>query len=77
SERAGGEPSPSFDKLPGRDEHVVIAGFGRFGQIGARVLRGKKIPFIALDISAEQVELVKKFGAQAFYGDASRAEILE
>lgn len=77
SERAGGEPSPSFDKLPGRDEHVVIAGFGRFGQIVARVLRGKKIPFIALDISAEQVELVKKFGAQAFYGDASRAEILE
>jgi glutathione-regulated potassium-efflux system protein KefB len=43
----------------------------------ARVLRGKKIPFTALDISPEQVELVKKFGAQAFYGDASRSEILE
>lgn len=68
---------PAYDELPARDEHVVIAGFGRFGQIVARVLRGKKIPFIALDISAEQVELVKKFGAQAFYGDASRAEILE
>ncbi|HEX2843026.1 monovalent cation:proton antiporter-2 (CPA2) family protein [Hyphomicrobium sp.] len=70
-------PAPAYDALPLRDEHVVIAGFGRFGQIAARVLRGKKIPFIALDISAEQIDLVKRFGAQAFFGDASRAEILE
>ncbi len=70
-------PAPDYDVLPLRDEHVVIAGFGRFGQIVARVLRGKKIPFIALDISAEQIDLVKRFGSQAFFGDASRAEILE
>ncbi|MDQ8700376.1 monovalent cation:proton antiporter-2 (CPA2) family protein [Hyphomicrobium sp. LHD-15] len=71
-------PAPAYDDdLPAKNEHVVIAGFGRFGQIVARVLRGKKIPFIALDISAEQVDLVKKFGSQAFFGDASRAEILE
>lgn len=76
--RAGGSVQPSYDgNLPARDEHVVIAGFGRFGQIVARILRGKKIPFIALDVSAEQVELVRRFGSQAFYGDASRAEILE
>jgi glutathione-regulated potassium-efflux system protein KefB len=68
---------PAYDELPARDEHVVIAGFGRFGQIVARVLRGKKIPFIALDISPEQVELVQRFGSKAFYGDASRPEILE
>lgn len=68
---------PSYDTLPFRDEHVVIAGFGRYGQIVARVLRGKKIPFTALDISPEQVELVKRFGSEAFYGDASRPEVLE
>jgi glutathione-regulated potassium-efflux system protein KefB len=68
---------PAYDALPAKDEHVVIAGFGRFGQIVARVLRGKKIPFIALDISPEQVELVQRFGSKAFYGDASRPEILE
>jgi glutathione-regulated potassium-efflux system protein KefB len=73
--RKGAEPH--FDDLPAKDGHVVIAGFGRYGQIAARVLRGKKIPFIALDISPEQIELVRKFGAQAFYGDASRAEILD
>ena len=70
-------PDPRFDDLPTKDEHVVVAGFGRYGQIVARVLRGKRIPFIALDISPEQIELVRKFGSRAFYGDASRAEILE
>ena len=67
----------AFDALPDRQGHVVIAGFGRYGQIVARVLRAKRIPFTALDISAEQVELVRRFGSQAFFGDASRSEILE
>lgn len=70
-------PLKAFDDVPGNDRHVVVAGFGRFGQIVARVLRAKKIPFTALDIDPEQVEFVKKFGSQAFYGDASRPDILE
>ena len=52
-------------------------GFGRFGQITARILRGKHIPFTALDINPEQIALVERFGSKAFYGDASRLEILE
>ncbi len=68
--------SAVFDVLPENAGHVVIAGFGRYGQIVARVLRAKKIPFTALDISAEQVELVRKFGSEAFFGDASRPDIL-
>ncbi|MEQ1718814.1 MAG: cation:proton antiporter [Hyphomicrobium sp.] len=71
------EPVRVYDALPPNDAHVVIAGFGRFGQIVARVLRAKGIPFTALDISAEQIELVKKFGSKAFYGDASRPDILD
>jgi glutathione-regulated potassium-efflux system protein KefB len=70
-------PQRAFDPLPENDGHVVIAGFGRFGQIVARVLRAKGVPFTALDISAEQVEFVKRFGNKAFYGDASRPEVLE
>jgi monovalent cation:proton antiporter-2 (CPA2) family protein len=69
--------TPAYDTLPTKDGHVIIAGFGRFGQIVARILRAKRIPFTALDISAEQVEFVKRFGSQAFYGDASRPEILD
>jgi glutathione-regulated potassium-efflux system protein KefB len=68
---------PVYEALPENDGHVIIAGFGRVGQVVARILRAKKIPFTALDISSEQVEFVKKFGAQAFFGDASRIDILE
>jgi glutathione-regulated potassium-efflux system protein KefB len=70
-------PVPLYEVPPDNDAHVIIAGFGRVGQVVARVLRAKKIPFTALDISAEQVEFVKRFGSQAFYGDASRLDILE
>ena len=63
--------------MPDNDGHVVIAGFGRVGQIVARILSAKRIPVTALDSNPEQVDFVRKFGAQIFYGDASRPEILE
>lgn len=68
---------PVYDTPPENDGHVIIAGYGRVGQVISRVLRARKIPFTALDISSEQIEFVKKFGAQAFFGDASRLDILE
>jgi len=70
-------PQRAFEPIPENDGHVVIAGFGRFGQITARVLRAKGIPFTALDISAEQIAFVERFGNQAFFGDVSRPEVLE
>lgn len=75
--KAAVAPVRAYDALPDRDAHVVIAGFGRFGQITARILRAKGIAFTALEKSVEQVELVQRFGSKAFYGDASRPEILE
>jgi glutathione-regulated potassium-efflux system protein KefB len=75
-----GKPAVSmlqaFDAPPDNDDHVIIAGFGRFGQITARILRAKRLPFTALDVSPEQVDFVKKFGSKVFYGDASRPDIL-
>ncbi len=71
------QPQPLYETLPENDGHVIIAGYGRVGQVISRVLRARKIPFTALDISAEQIELVKKFGAEAFFGDASRIDILQ
>jgi monovalent cation:proton antiporter-2 (CPA2) family protein len=67
---------PDYEMPPGGDQHVIIAGFGRFGQIVARVLRARQIPFTALDSSVEQVDFVKRFGAQIYYGDAGRLDIL-
>lgn len=71
------QSSDAHDDMPEEMGHVVIAGFGRFGQITARVLSARGIPFIALDNSPEQVDLVARFGSRAYFGDASRLHILE
>jgi glutathione-regulated potassium-efflux system ancillary protein KefC/glutathione-regulated potassium-efflux system protein KefB len=55
---------------------VIIAGFGRFGQIVGRILRARKISFTALEASQTQVDFLRRFGNQIFYGDASRLELL-
>ena len=74
--RASKSEPPEYETPPGGDRHVIIAGFGRFGQIAARVLRARRIPFTALDSNIEQVDFVKRFGAQIYYGDAGRLDIL-
>lgn len=65
-----------FDTMEEEGNPVIIAGFGRFGQIVGRVLRVKHISFTALDISSEHVDFVRKFGNKVFYGDASRLDLL-
>jgi glutathione-regulated potassium-efflux system ancillary protein KefC/glutathione-regulated potassium-efflux system protein KefB len=55
---------------------VIIAGFGRFGQIVGRILLAKKIAFTALEASQTQVDFLRRFGNQIYYGDASRLELL-
>ena len=65
-----------FDNIDVGDSQVIIAGFGRVGQIVGRILYVKKIPFTALDRNAEQVETVRRFGSKVYYGDASRLDLL-
>lgn len=74
--RRGGRVLEPFDAMPEDDGHVIIAGFGRFGQVVARVLRAKGIHFTALDISPQQVDFVKRYGNDIYYGDASRLDLL-
>ena len=70
-------PAPQpFDVIEERETAVIIAGFGRFGQIVARVLRMKGVPFTALDSSQTHVDFVRRFGNQVYYGDASRLDLL-
>jgi len=56
---------------------VIIAGFGRFGQVVSRVLNGLRISATLIDHDPNQVELVRRFGNPAYYGDASRLDVLE
>jgi glutathione-regulated potassium-efflux system protein KefB len=55
---------------------VIIAGFGRFGQIVGRILLARKISFTALEANQTQVDFLRRFGNHVFYGDASRLELL-
>ena len=67
---------PAWDKVDPEDHRVVIAGFGRFGQVVARILRARGIPFTALENSQSQVDFVRRFGNRIYYGDAARPEML-
>lgn len=58
-------------------EHpVIVAGYGRFGQIVARLLSSAGYSATLLDIDSDQVDLARKYGARVFYGDASRYDLL-
>ena len=56
---------------------VLIAGFGRFGQISARLLAANNTTFSAIDIDASHIEFVRKFGNKVFFGDATRLDLLK
>jgi len=69
--------TPEFDSIEGPGNPVIIAGYGRVGQIISRVLRMCGVPFTALEASYQQVDFVRRFGSKVYYGDASRLELLE
>jgi voltage-gated potassium channel Kch len=67
---------PEYDKIEGEANPVIIAGFGRMGQIVGRVLRLHGIAFTALERNQGQVDVVRRFGAKVYFGDPTRAEVL-
>lgn len=71
------KPDRAFDEIETDAPRVIIAGFGRMGQIVARVLRAQGIQFVALESSVEQVETSRRFGGTSlFFGDPARPEML-
>ena len=59
-----------------QDAPVIIAGLGRYGQIVGRMLFANGIQPTVLDHDAEQIEALRKFGWLAFYGDATRLDLM-
>ncbi len=70
------KPEPEYDVPEDAHPEVLIAGFGRVGQIVGRVLRVVGRPFTALESDAEQLDIVRRYGATVHYGDASRLDLL-
>jgi voltage-gated potassium channel Kch len=56
---------------------VIVAGFGRFGQVVVRVLRGLGVGATVIDHDPGQIDTVRRFGWKAYYGDATRMDLLE
>jgi len=69
-------PTREFDQIEDDTPRVIIAGFGRVGQIIARILRAQRIPFTALENSMEQVDVSRRFGNKIYFGDPARPELL-
>jgi glutathione-regulated potassium-efflux system ancillary protein KefC/glutathione-regulated potassium-efflux system protein KefB len=67
---------PEYDTIDGPGNAVIIAGYGRFGQIVSRVLRMCGIAFTALEANYQQVDFVRRFGSKIYFGDASRLDLL-
>ncbi|KAF3995959.1 glutathione-regulated potassium-efflux system protein KefC [Glaciimonas immobilis] len=64
------------DVIDDQENPVIIAGFGRFGQIVGRLLHANKIALTVLDHDPDQIDLLRKFGFKVFYGDATRIDLL-
>ena len=59
------------------DSQIIIAGFGRFGQVVGRFLLSQGYKLTILEENPDQVRLLRKFGFQVYYGRASDERILE
>jgi len=63
--------------IEANEGHVIVAGFGRFGQIIGRLLLSLKVPVTVVDHDPNHIEFLRKFDYKVFYGDASRLDLLE
>ncbi|MCE0724116.1 MULTISPECIES: monovalent cation:proton antiporter-2 (CPA2) family protein [Legionella] len=69
-------PEREYDAINERNG-IILAGYGRFGQIIGRLLNGENVKITVLEKNAEQIELLRKFGYVGYFGDASRLDLLK
>ncbi|MDP3269686.1 MAG: monovalent cation:proton antiporter-2 (CPA2) family protein [Legionella sp.] len=69
-------PKRDYDPINERNG-IILAGYGRFGQIIGRLLNGEHIKVTVLEKDPEQIELLRKFGYGGYFGDASRLDLLK
>lgn len=70
------DPLPT-DAIENEHPAVLIAGFGRFGQIVGRLLYANGIIATVLDHEPDQIELLRRFGFKVYFGDATRIDLLQ
>ncbi|MBF5052227.1 glutathione-regulated potassium-protonantiporter [Alcanivorax venustensis ISO4] len=71
-----GHRSTEDEPAPHGQPAVIVAGFGRFGQIIGRILVSRRIPFTALDSNPDHIDTVRRFGNEVYFGDVTRLDLL-
>jgi len=64
------------DVIDQAESAVLIVGYGRFGQIVGRLLQASGVAMTVLDNDPDHLEVLRRFGHKAFYGDGSRLDVL-
>ena len=64
------------DRIEANEGHVIIAGFGRFGQIVGRLLKVNRIKLTVLDHDPDQIDVLRRLGVKVYYGDVTRIDLL-
>lgn len=70
------ESADGLEEPRAAQQHVVIAGFGRMGQIISQVLINSGVEVIAIDRNPAHIRNAQRFGFKVYYGDASRLDVL-
>lgn len=68
--------SEQYDDIPNEHPPIIIAGFGRFGQIIARIAHLQHLKFTAIDSNLDKVDFVRNYGGKVYYGNATEPDIL-
>lgn len=68
--------APKYDDIPNEHPALIIAGFGRVGQIVARLARIRHFPFTAIDNNLQQIDFVRRYGGTLYYGDVTQPDLL-
>ncbi|EGE4659532.1 glutathione-regulated potassium-efflux system protein KefC [Salmonella bongori serovar 48:i:- str. 94-0708] len=76
-EKAATGEAREADEIDEEQPRVIVAGFGRFGQIAGRLLLSSGVKMVVLDHDPDHIETLRKFGMKVFYGDATRMDLLE
>lgn len=66
---------PTFEAVDAEPD-IIIAGFGRYGQVTGRLLMANGFKSTVLDGDIEMIDLLRRFGRRVHYGDATRLDLL-
>ncbi|WP_296276892.1 monovalent cation:proton antiporter-2 (CPA2) family protein [uncultured Acinetobacter sp.] len=67
---------PKYDDIPNQHPALIIAGFGRVGQIVARLARIQHFQFTAIDNNLQRIDFVRRYGGTLYYGDVTLPDLL-